>query len=346
MKILKNLIYYLVLFFLQLKYFNSLNVAVNITEFSDSNFQELVKKIDEFLEANNQIRIPKAVRLAFHDCISGCNGCINGKNPDNLGLKGIVKDSFELEAFIKDKLFYNLSLSRADLWILIAFRAIYISANHPGLTQPILNFKFGRVNCAEGALLDELEILPSSVGNWGRVQGTFQKFNFTNREIIALMGAHSLGGAKTNISGFEGWFNKNLTIFDNSYFKNLMNKTLDYKNVAIGEKYQWNSTYDRCTSEFNDRKCKIIAGPKARMMLNTDMCLYKDFQADEKGKASCDYKTCGLNLDTANFVEEFATYEVEFKKAFGDVFVKMAEFGYSQTSCGLKDPINPCKNLR
>ena len=26
-------------------------------------------------------------RLAFHDCVGGCNGCININNPDNNGLQ-------------------------------------------------------------------------------------------------------------------------------------------------------------------------------------------------------------------------------------------------------------------
>ena len=29
--------------------------------------------------------IPEAVRLAFHDCFGGCNGCINPELPDNNG---------------------------------------------------------------------------------------------------------------------------------------------------------------------------------------------------------------------------------------------------------------------
>ena len=31
-----------------------------------------------------------ALRLAFHDCVGGCNGCINFNNPDNAGLQPIV----------------------------------------------------------------------------------------------------------------------------------------------------------------------------------------------------------------------------------------------------------------
>lgn len=172
MRILKAIFTCFWLLSLKLRYYCSLNVAVDSINFTDENFQGLIQKIDDFLEANNRFYVPKAVRLAFHDCISGCNGCINGQNPDNLGLKGIVTDSKALEYLYKDKLFYGLKLSRADLWILIAFRAIYIAAKQPYLSQPILDFKFGRIDCDDGALRGDKEILPSSLGNWTTVKRT------------------------------------------------------------------------------------------------------------------------------------------------------------------------------
>lgn len=160
------------------------------------------------------------------------------------------------------------------------------------------------------------------------------------------MGAHSLGGAFRNKSGFEGWFNTNQSIFDNSYYRNLMNKTLDYKNVPVGDKYQWNSTFDRCTSEYNNNnRCKAKPDIVVRMLLNSDMCSYKDFQADEKGKTDCNYESCSLNPDTAKYIEEFANDEGIFKKAFGTVFVKISEFGYSDSPCFLKSPLNSCNEL-
>jgi L-ascorbate peroxidase len=43
-------------------------------------------------------------------------------------------------------------------------------------------------------------------------------------EIVALSGAHTLGKAWRENSGFEGPWTKNPTVFDNSYFVELVEK--------------------------------------------------------------------------------------------------------------------------
>ena len=49
----------------------------------------------------------------FHDCIGGCDGCLNFDNPDNAGLAVIV------EALEKVYLeFSGLDIARADFWAL------------------------------------------------------------------------------------------------------------------------------------------------------------------------------------------------------------------------------------
>lgn len=66
------------------------------------------------------MRISRVLPLAaFHDCIgSGCNGCINGTNPENAGLSEYVK---EAEGLYAD---YSSVMSRADFWYLAAIAAI------------------------------------------------------------------------------------------------------------------------------------------------------------------------------------------------------------------------------
>ena len=38
-----------------------------------------------------QAKSSDARRLSFHDCVGGCNGCLNVNNPDNKGLEDLVK---------------------------------------------------------------------------------------------------------------------------------------------------------------------------------------------------------------------------------------------------------------
>lgn len=46
---------------------------------------------------------------------------------------------------------------------------------------------------------------------------------FNDKEIVALSGAHTLGRAHKERSGFEGAWTEDPYLFDNSYFKELVN---------------------------------------------------------------------------------------------------------------------------
>ena len=51
------------------------------------NYPEVLNPIFVFF-AEDALR-----RLAFHDCVGGCNGCLDTTNPDNNGLKVLGEDS-------------------------------------------------------------------------------------------------------------------------------------------------------------------------------------------------------------------------------------------------------------
>merc|ERR1712126_742847 len=53
---------------------------------------------------------PAMVRLTFHDCVGGCDGCLNVNNPDNKGLEDLVE---ALETVYQEQKFYEI-ISRAD----------------------------------------------------------------------------------------------------------------------------------------------------------------------------------------------------------------------------------------
>jgi hypothetical protein len=56
--------------------------------------------------------------LGFHDCIGGCDGCLNLKNENNAGLGPIVSS-------LENKFLENrFSVSRADFWALAATVAV------------------------------------------------------------------------------------------------------------------------------------------------------------------------------------------------------------------------------
>merc|ERR1719391_1287496 len=92
---------------------------------------------------------PTAVRLSFHDCVGGCDGCLNVDNPDNAGLADIVAS---LEDVYVDN-GYNSVLSRADFWALAGVYAVdkTIELNNANCVEDDclvpdsgINFQWGR----------------------------------------------------------------------------------------------------------------------------------------------------------------------------------------------------------
>ena len=74
-------------------------------------YGSMERKIKPVLRVNNTL--PTIVRLAFHDCVGGCDSCLNIGNPDNAGLADIVAD---LDTVYVDNSYSEL-LSRADFWV-------------------------------------------------------------------------------------------------------------------------------------------------------------------------------------------------------------------------------------
>ena len=64
---------------------------------------------------NNNVLAPKFLRLAFHDCVGGCDGCVDMTNPDNAGLD-VPMDA--LSGIVST--WKSSDISRADIWSLAA----------------------------------------------------------------------------------------------------------------------------------------------------------------------------------------------------------------------------------
>jgi hypothetical protein len=62
--------------------------------------------------------------LGFHDCVGGCNGCINFNNPDNNGLKSAADTLKNIYTVNK---FSGYGVSLADFWALAATVGVSLS---------------------------------------------------------------------------------------------------------------------------------------------------------------------------------------------------------------------------
>jgi hypothetical protein len=175
-------------------------------------------------------RLGAAVRLSFHDAgpalgpnsaLARANGCFTLDSGEHLGLDVIA-------AFIDNDIDRG-GLSRADVWQLVgivglergwevtrvADKAMF---NTSVVAQSVLDqlplsldipFRVGRPDFSDGDFLactdQEEGKLPDAQANLaGLLPIMRDRLGFSIKEIVALLGAHTLGRAEATISGFEG----------------------------------------------------------------------------------------------------------------------------------------------
>ncbi|ORZ36958.1 mitochondrial putative cytochrome c peroxidase [Catenaria anguillulae PL171] len=78
--------------------------------------------------------------------------------------------------------------------------------------------------------------LPDAAQGASHVRDVFYRMGFNDREIVALLGAHSIGRCHSDRSGFEGPWTYTPTRFSNQYFKLLLNTKWVPKTLANGNK--------------------------------------------------------------------------------------------------------------
>lgn len=150
-------------------------------------------------------------------------------DPENAGLAAAQK----LLEPIKEK--YPL-ISYADLWTLAGAVSVEIMGG------PKIDWKPGRIdkqmmNRADSAINmpDNKNIINISVPENGRlpeaargadhIRSVFTRMGFTAQETVALIGAHCVGRAHKDVSGYEGPWTNTPIMFGNTYFKLLTEKT-------------------------------------------------------------------------------------------------------------------------
>jgi len=185
---------------------------------------------------------PTIVRLSFHDCVSGCDGCINLDNAANNGLSDAIDFVEELYTEITDA---GISVSRADLWAIGGRAAAEFGMeNMPGnsgwvkgvssmndFVTPFATFKYGRVDCETAPYTTEEYAFPEPHMNNEELMDYFaENMGMTADQTAAIMGAHTLGNMAKENSGYSGpWLNdpadvlQHRTSFDNEYYRSMLN---------------------------------------------------------------------------------------------------------------------------
>ena len=226
----------------------------------------------------------KLVRLSFHDCMVKCDGCVNLNNQRSSGLRPIYN---AINGIYDNEGYGDSEMSRADFIALAGITAVYEAASRQncsvmGMTdgctppRPTLTPRYGRQDCDTSPTTTVVLDFPNPHGDLEHVLSVFGEggMGMTPRQVVALMGAHSLGDTNPENSGFNGPWVLEQDVFDNEFFQLLVNATdgRDWFQVETNfsdspgfpaPQYQWVTQNITTMGEDPD--------PPPIMMLNTDM---------------------------------------------------------------------------
>lgn len=199
--------------------------ALNVESSGNNNtipIEEATNAIMVLIQANNNRLRPKFVRLGFHDCLGGCDGCIDLTNPDN---NGLLEEPIDALAEVVTAYAREGGLTRADIRAMAAMLAAEDA--QPRNRGVSYDFEwYGRATCSaidgKGGP-DRLMPSPDFTTS-GLLHFFSSEFGFSVRETVAIMGAHSIGILTQENSGFHGpngWTNNN-NILNNRYYNELI----------------------------------------------------------------------------------------------------------------------------
>jgi len=166
------------------------------------------------------------VRLGWHDagtydCVSntgGANGSIRFEPEILHGANAGLSKAVELLGPIAAK---YPNFGTADLYQLASVVAVEFCGG------PKVPFRCGRVDASGSDKCTDDGRLPDAKQTENHLRDIFYRMGFVDKDIVALSGAHTLGRAHSDRSGFEGAWTKDPFCFDNTYFKELLAKEAD-----------------------------------------------------------------------------------------------------------------------
>lgn len=173
-------------------------------------------------------------------------------------------------------------ITYSDLWTLAGSAAIQ------ELGGPKIPWRPGREDKDVAACTPDGR-LPDAAQGQRHIRDIFGRMGFDDREMVALIGAHALGRAHADRSGFDGPWDFSPTVFSNEFFR-----------LLVEEK--WNQRKWNGPTQFTDKSTSTL------MMLPSDIALIKD-----KG-----FKA---------HVERYAKDSDAFFKEFTEAYVKLLEQG-------------------
>mmetsp|Transcript_10568 Transcript_10568/g.27399 ORF Transcript_10568/g.27399 Transcript_10568/m.27399 type:complete len:315 (+) Transcript_10568:1-945(+) len=183
---------------------------------------------------------PILIRLSWHDAgvFSRGTGCPNaamrfttageGTFGANAGLPDVALGLLApISAKFVDE---QKAISHADLWALAANVAIEVMGG------PKVPTRFGRKDAASAAESVEGQAgrLPDGDKGAAHLREIFAPKGFSDQQIVALSGAHTVGRCHADRSGFDGPWTEQPLKFDNAYFVEMVGKAYVAEKTAAG----------------------------------------------------------------------------------------------------------------
>lgn len=170
--------------------------------------------------------MPIMVRLAWHDAgtfnkedgTGGATSSIRLKPETDHAANAGLRKAIELLEPIKKEF---PDIGYADLYQLASVVAIEYSGG------PKIPFRFGRKDATKSEDTTPDGRLPDGDKRMGHLRSIFYRMGFTDKEITVLSGAHTLGRAHKDRSGFDGPWTHEPIKFDNTYFKEILKENPD-----------------------------------------------------------------------------------------------------------------------
>uniref|UniRef100_A0A7S4AAC2 Plant heme peroxidase family profile domain-containing protein n=2 Tax=Pseudo-nitzschia australis TaxID=44445 RepID=A0A7S4AAC2_9STRA len=279
----------------------------------------------------------KFLRLVFHDCIGGCNGCVDMANPDNAGLDKPVN---VLEPIANS--FLDRGLTRTDIWMLAGLVAIEtaVPSEHRDILFDL--HWIGRRTCEEmidcgvdfgGNPTVCTAMRGPHVGQAHATAGTksiqtfFEnEFNFNPQQVTALMGAHSVGKMSRENSGFSGRWDLSEATFDGGYWIELVGEPPDFSLEDV--------INDDLPGIPNRRQWRGVINEDSRVtMLHTDIALVRNLEDMRDGQANCDFKgpnECSHDTPFRPHAQRYTQDNRAWVLDFRDVFNILIDHGHEK----------------
>jgi len=216
--------------------------------------------------------------MCFSDGMGGADACLDMNDADNAGLAACLHTSNEHGVSLAPAYHQHCSdVSLADFLVIAGeavmtlTRASVLEDNRAAAPLDFRSrFRYGRTTAttcdfARGRLPD-----PETCSDVQRV--FVDSLGLQWSDAAALMGVHTLGRARVENSGYDGWWSdpENSRRFNNNYFVAMLAKGWSPERAVGGNpgKNQWTRSDDGATHQRNPAS--------KEMMLNSDLCLAFD----------------------------------------------------------------------